>query len=71
MFVHIVETGWMRHDVFFFIEPIHVTPGFCGKGFAMTGTVTVTLTSCPLLDPYTVFIVSELSNFVSPSNHIT
>ena len=45
MFIHLLETGWMRHDVFFFIEPIHVTPGFCGKGFAMTGTATMTLIS--------------------------
>ena len=45
MFVYLVETGWMRHDGFCFIEPIHVTPGFCGKRFAMTGTATMTLIS--------------------------
>ena len=26
---------WMIQEVFF-IGPIHVTPGFCGKGFALT-----------------------------------
>ena len=42
MFVHLVERGWMRHDGFFFIKAIHVTPDFCGVGFAMTGTATMT-----------------------------
>ena len=52
----------------FVIGPNHITADFCGGGFAMTGTATVTLTSCPLLDPYNVFIASELSKLVSPSN---
>ena len=55
----------------FFIGPNHAIADFCGGGFAMTGTATMTLTSCPLLDPYLVFIVSELSNLASPSNYMT
>ena len=54
----------------FVIGPNHVINDFCGGGFAMTGTATMTLTSCPILDLCKVAIESELSILAQPSNYI-
>ena len=43
----------------FVIGPNHGTADFSGEEFAMTGTAIMTLTSCPLFDPYKVFTASE------------